>query len=176
MKFDNCCELENDVQVANRTRHSEHSIWEHDVWFVSEEKNSPFMDPASWWPNAQDGNTGPIAMLFAASFPYFFNLTLSMSSVLRSSKRSFPSDFRANVCIFSWSLQFALQSQPTGSSLICHPNNVWGKVQIMKLLVTYIHRPSVTLSLLSTNTLLSTLFLALGSPHYSCEFQQPGQN
>jgi len=177
MKFYNCSELEKDLQVANRKKkHSQHSTWEYNFWFASQGNKITFYGPLKLTTEF----TRPLH--YSASL-WFLQLHSLISLILLLILCRlfldflgglFLSNFSANVCAYFWTLQCVPHVPPTVSTLKWHPNNVWWKYKLWSSL-WHIYRPSVSGCLLGTNTLLRTLFLALWSPHYSCEFQQPGK-
>lgn len=177
MKFYNCSELKNHLQVANRTKHSERSSWEHNFWLANQKKKkitfylsrqliTEFTKQLHYSPS--------LCFLHPHSLISLILLLLLCRLFVDFPGGLFLSNFSANVCVYFWSLQSVLQIPHTVSSLKWHPNNVWQNYKLWSFL-WYIHSPSVTSWLLGTNILLRTLFLTIWSPHYSCEFQQPGK-
>jgi hypothetical protein len=167
MKFDNCSKLKNDLQVANPTKHSERSSWEHNFWFASQ-KETAFYVPCKLITEFTRTLHYSPSLCF---LQLHFLISLILLLILCRPFLDFPgglflSNFSANVCSYFWSLQCVLQIPPTVSSLKWHPNNIWQKKYKLWSSLWHIHRSSVTSWLLGTKNLLRTLFLTLWSPHY----------
>ena len=87
-------------------------------------------------------------------------LLLSSHPLLGLRVISVPQTSPAKPCIHLCSLPYVLHARPTvfHSLRFGNPNNIWRRVQVIKLLIMYFLHSCVTLSLLGQIILLNTLF------------------